>query len=64
MYEPHIGDRYGLYWHMVPKLLEGQGLDEKTVERLKREAQDDFAEEVGKEQMFCVMIGGKLGDEE
>ena len=55
--ELSIGDAWGLYWHMVPKLLEGGGYTQDDVERLRRDAQRDLGEEEGKEQLFCVTVG-------
>ncbi len=60
MTEHVIGDKWGLYWHMIPKLLEGMeeyGMED--VERLRREMVRDLGEEEGKYQVFCVTIGRK-----
>ena len=59
MTEHLIGDRWGLYWHMFPKLLDGMGYSDEDMERLRTEMRKDLQEEEGKYQMFCVTIGRK-----
>ena len=59
MTEHAIGDKWGLYWHMLPKLLDGMGYGANDLERLRMEMRKDLAEEEGKYQLFCVTIGRK-----
>ena len=60
MTEHMVGDKWGFYWHLIPKLLEGmEEYDEKDVERLRREALDCLQEEEGKYMIFCVTVGRK-----
>ena len=57
--EHAIGDKWGLYWHMLPKLLDGMGYSTEDVERLRMDMRRDLSEEEGKYQLFCVTIGRK-----
>ena len=59
MTEHVIGDKWGLYWHMIPKLLEGMEYGKGDIDRLRREMVSDLSEEEGKYQIFCVTIGRK-----
>ena len=59
MTEHVIGDKWGLYWHMIPKLLGGMEYGKEDIDRLRREMVSDLAEEEGKYQIFCVTIGRK-----
>ena len=61
MTEHVIGDKWGLYWHMLPRFLEGSGYNEKDLGRLRLDMIRDTAEEEGKYQLFCVTIGRKPG---
>ena len=54
-----VGDKWGFYWHLIPKLLEGSEYGEEDVERLRREMVTDLREEEGKYQLFCITIGRK-----
>ena len=54
-----VGDAWGLYWHMIPRLLEGSEYSQEDVERLRRDAQRDLGDEESKEQLYCVTIGRK-----
>ena len=60
MTEHVIGDKWGFYWHLIPKLLAGMGYGKEDVERLRREMVGDLEEE-GMYQIFCVTIGRKPG---
>ena len=57
--EHSIGDKWGLYWHMLPKFLEGGGYTDADLQRFREDARRDLAEEEGKYQLFCVTIGRK-----
>lgn len=57
--EHSIGDPWGLYWHMLPKLLSGMDYTEGDIQRLRTDMRKDLAEEEGKYQKFCVTIGRK-----
>ena len=57
--EHAIGDPWGLYWHMLPKLCAPLNYSQKDIDRLRMETRRDLAEEKGKEQLFCVTIGRK-----
>ena len=59
MTELMIGDKWGLYWHMIPKLLDGMGYSDDDTERLQLDMRKDLREEEGKYQLFCVTIGRK-----
>ena len=59
MTEHIIGDKWGLYWHMLPKLLDGMGYSQEDVEKLRMDMRRGVAEEEGKEVLFCVTIGRK-----
>ena len=59
MTEHVIGDKWGFYWHVIPKLLEGMEYGKGDIDRLRREMVSDLAEEEGKYQIFCVTIGRK-----
>ncbi|KAL2043901.1 hypothetical protein N7G274_003421 [Stereocaulon virgatum] len=59
MTEHAIGDRWGLYWHMIPKLVEPLGLSEEVVDGFRRDAVRDLGEEEGKYQVVTVTIGRK-----
>lgn len=61
MTELMIDDRWGLYWHMLPKMLEGMGYDEKAIGKLREEMKWDMRDEEGKYQLFTVTIGRKPG---
>ena len=54
-----IGDKWGLYWHMLPRLLDGMGYGIQDIERLRMDMRRDLGEEEGKYQLFCVTIGRK-----
>ena len=59
MAEHAIGDKWGLYWHMLPKLLDGMGYGIQDIERLRMDMRRNLGEEEGKYQLFCVTIGRK-----
>ena len=59
MTEHLIGDKWGLYWHMIPRLLDGMGYSEEDVEKLRLDMRRDVQEEEGKYQLFCITIGRK-----
>ena len=59
MAEHAIGDKWGLYWHMLPKLLDGMGYAAQDIERLRFDMRRNLGEEEGKYQLFCVTIGRK-----
>ena len=48
MTEHLIGDKWGLYWHIFPKLLDGLGYSADNIARLRIEMRKDLAEEEGK----------------
>ena len=54
-----IGDKWGLYWHMLPKLLDGMDYSQEDIERLRMDMRRDLGEEEGKYQVYCVTIGRK-----
>lgn len=55
-----IDDKWGFYWHVIPKLLEGmEEYGKEDVERFRRDMKSDMKEEKGKYQVFCVTIGRK-----
>jgi SAM-dependent methyltransferase len=62
--ELSIGDKYGLYWHMLPRLYEGLNLSPEKIDELQMQSQKDLQEEVGKVQLFTVTIGRKPRDGE
>ena len=59
MAEHVIDDKWGLYWHMLPQLLDREKYNDDEVTRLRKEAKKDLCEEEGKYQLFCVTIGRK-----
>ena len=59
MAEHMIDDRWGLYWHMLPKMLEDMNYSEKKIDKLRREMRHDMREERGKYQVFSVTVGRK-----
>lgn len=59
MAEFAIGDKSGVHWHMLPKLLAGMDYTEEDVQRLRMEMRRDLAEEEGKYRLFYVTIGRK-----
>ena len=59
MIEHAIGDKWGLYWHMIPKLLAGMNYSQDDIDRLRTDMRRDLGEEEGKERLFCVTIGRK-----
>lgn len=59
MIDHAIGDKWGLYWHMLPKLLDGVDHSQEDIERLRMDMRRDLGEEEGKYQLFCVTIGRK-----
>jgi hypothetical protein len=59
MTEHLIDDKWGLYWHMIPRLVEPLKLSKEKVEQLQLDARRDLEEEKGKEQLFCITIGRK-----
>ena len=69
MAECMVNDKWGLYWHMIPKMCEGLrvegqervGLSEEDVERLRKEMLHDMRDEEGKYQIFSVTVGRKPG---
>lgn len=54
-----VDDRWGLYWHMLPRMLEGGGYDAEGIERLRGEMRWDMRDEVGKYEIFSVTVGRK-----
>ena len=54
-----IGVKWGLYWHMLLKLLDGMGYGIQDIERLRMDMRRNLGEEEGKYQLFCVTIGRK-----
>lgn len=59
MTEHAIGDKWGLYWHMIPRLVAPLDLSQEKIESLRLDMRRDLLEEEGKEQLFCVTIGRK-----
>ena len=59
MAEHLIGDKWGLYSHVIPSLTTDLNYSEEYIQRLVTEARRDVGEEKGKEQLFCVTIGQK-----
>ena len=57
--EFHVGDPYGLYWHMIPKMLENMGYDEEQIRQFQLDSQRDCCEEPGKYQTLYITIGRK-----
>lgn len=57
--EQKIGDKWGLYWHMYPKIVAPLGLSQKKINSLRLDMRRDLQEEFGKEQFFCITIGRK-----
>ena len=56
-----IDDRWGLYWHMLPRMLDGMGYSVEEIDRLRSEMRRDLRAEEGKQQMFAVTVGRKPG---
>lgn len=54
-----IGDKWGLHWHMLPRMLEGMGYGEEGIGRLREEMRVDKRDEEGKYQLFFVTVGRK-----
>jgi len=54
-----IGDKWGLYWHMIPRLVAPLNLSQEKIESLRLDMKRDLQEEKGKQQLFCVTIGRK-----
>ncbi|KAL8825206.1 MAG: hypothetical protein Q9191_004558 [Dirinaria sp. TL-2023a] len=52
-------DRWGLYWHMLPRMLEGMGYDDEAIGRLRGEMKKDMRAEEGKWEVFTVTVGKK-----
>ena len=48
MTEHAIGDKWGLYWHMIPKLVAPLGARGEVVERFREDMRRDLGEEEGK----------------
>ena len=65
MREFMIGDKWGVYWLMIPKMFSGMGYSEDDLQRLRLEMRRDLDEEEGKYQVYCVTIGRKpsLGED-
>ena len=59
MAEHLIGDKWGLYCHLIPSITNHSNYPEAGIRRLVTEARRDVGEERGKEQLFCVTIGQK-----
>ncbi|KAF4632503.1 hypothetical protein G7Y89_g5628 [Cudoniella acicularis] len=59
MTEHLIGDKWGLYWHMIPKLVAPMNFSQEKIDGFRRDMKRDLQEEEGKEQLFCVTIGRK-----
>jgi len=59
--EHKIGDKWGLYWHMYPKMVAPLNLSQKKIDALRKDMRRDLQEEEGKEQIFCITIGRKPG---
>jgi len=57
--EHNIGDRWGLYWQLIPTMVQNRGYSLEDVERLRMEMRKHVDEEDGKEQVYCVTIGRK-----
>ena len=56
----HSAREYGmLYYHGVPKMLEGAGYGAEVVEKFQNDANRDLSEEEGKYMIFWVTIGRK-----
>ena len=47
-----VGDPYALYWHMLPRILEGMGFGEEEVRSFQENSRRDSGEEVGKYQVL------------
>ena len=59
-----IGDKMGIWWHLLPKLLDGMAYNKMDIERLRMSMRNDTGkeeeeEEEGKFHVFCVNIGRK-----
>ena len=59
MTEFMVEDKWGLYWHMLPKMMNGMGYSEEDMQRLRLDMRRDLGEEEGKYQVYCVTIGRK-----
>lgn len=55
-----VGDRWGFYWHLIPRLVAGSEYqDEEEVERLRGQMRWDLRGEEGKFQTYYVTVGRK-----
>ncbi|MCJ1377794.1 hypothetical protein MMC17_000890 [Xylographa soralifera] len=60
----HIGEHTArenwiLYYHMIPRLVEGLGYEQEEVERLRSRVREDLGPEEGKDWVFYVTRGRK-----
>ncbi|KAI9644863.1 hypothetical protein NHQ30_006890 [Ciborinia camelliae] len=54
-----IGDKWGLHWHMIPRLVYPLNLEPDKIESLRKDAIKNLQEEEGKQKLFYVTIGRK-----
>lgn len=58
MTEHVVGDQWGYYWHVIPRLLEVSGYKEEEKKRLRREKRNDLKEE-GRGERHQVLYGSE-----
>ena len=54
-----IGDKWELYWYVLPKLLDGMEYSQRDIERLGTDLRRDLGEAEGKFRIFCITVGRK-----
>lgn len=54
-----IDDKRDLYWHMLPRMLDGMGYMDHDIDRLRAEMRIDMRDKEGGYQLFTVTAGRK-----
>ncbi len=55
-----IDDRWGLYWHMIPRMCEGLGYDEEGTWRLREEMRWKMRDEGGTFRFLALLWIGRF----
>lgn len=54
-----VGTWWKLWWHLIPKMVEGLRYGEKEINNLRKDLKEHTNGELGKEMIFYVTIGRK-----
>lgn len=58
--EHAIREWWGLWWNLIPKMVDGLGYGKEHIEALRNDLKECTKEELGKEMIFYTTFGRKL----